>query len=69
MHWIDEVRINLEKNNQVLFSKKSEYLQDLTLLFQAQNHRTMVLWAFDFASETIAELEKNTPGKHGHVNH
>ena len=44
MHWIDEVRINLGKNNQVLFSKKSEYLQDLTLLFQAQNHRTMALW-------------------------
>ena len=61
MHWIDEVRINLEKNNQVLFSKKSEYLQDLTLLFQAQNHRTMALWAFDFASETIAELEKKYP--------
>ena len=61
MHWIDEVRINFGKNNQVLFSKKSEYLQDLTLLFQAQNHRTMALWAFDFASETIAELERKYP--------
>lgn len=58
MNWIDEVHINLKKNNQILFSKKSDYLQDLVLLFQEQNHRTMALWAFDFASETIKKLEK-----------
>lgn len=63
MHWIDEVQSNLRKNNQVLFSKKSEYLQDLLLLFQRQNHRTMALWAFEFASETIDKLEEKYPGE------
>lgn len=61
MNWIDEVQINLKRGNQVLFSKKSLYLQDLRLLFQAQNHRTMALWAFDFAAETIEKLEKKYP--------
>lgn len=35
-----------------------KYLPDLILLFQEQNHRVMVLWAFDFAAETIAKLEE-----------
>lgn len=29
MDWIDEAQLHLKKNNQVLFSKKSDYLQDL----------------------------------------
>ena len=49
MNWIDEVHMKLKRNNQILFAKDSEYLQDLMLLFQEQNHRVMVLWAFDFA--------------------
>lgn len=61
MNWIDEVQTRLKKNNQVLFSKKSDYLQDLNLLFQEQNHRTMALWAFDFAAETIGKLEEKYP--------
>ena len=61
MNWIDEVRAKLKRNNQVLFAKNSEYLQDLILLFQGQNHKVMVLWAFDFAAETIAELAKKYP--------
>lgn len=61
MHWIDEVSIKAKKKNQVLFSKDSEYLQDLTMLFQNQNHRVMVLWAFDLAAESIARLEAKYP--------
>lgn len=59
MNWTDEVFEKLKKKNQVLFSKKSEYMQDLMMLFETQNHRVMALWAFDFASESIAKLEKN----------
>lgn len=58
MNWIDEVHSKLNRHNQVLFTKNSEYLQDLLLLFQEQNHRVMVLWAFDFAAETVAKLEE-----------
>ena len=61
MDWLDEVRIRLKKRNQVLFAKDTEYLQDLAMLFRGQNHKTMVLWALDFAAESVAELEKKYP--------
>lgn len=61
MNWIDEVSLKLKKKNQVLFSKSSEYMQDLITLFETQNHRVMALWAFDFASESIARLEEKYP--------
>ena len=44
MDWLDEVRIKLKKRSQVLFAKDTEFLQDLTMLFREQNHKTMVLW-------------------------
>lgn len=49
MKWIDEVSVKLKKKNQVLFSKNSEYMQDLIMLFETQSHRVMALWALDFA--------------------
>ena len=61
MNWIDEVSLKMKKKNQVLFSKNSEYLQDLIMLFETQNHRVMALWAFEFASESIAKLEEKYP--------
>ena len=61
MNWIDEVSVKLKKNNQILFSKNSEYMQDLIMLFETQSHRVMALWAFDFASESIAKLEEKYP--------
>ena len=61
MEWLDEVRIRLKKRNQVLFVKDMEYLQDLTMLFRDQSHRTMVLWALDLAAESVAKLEEKYP--------
>lgn len=61
MYWIDEVSMRLKRKNQVLFSKDSEYLHDLMLLLQNQNHQVMVLWAFDLAAESIAQLEEKYP--------
>lgn len=61
MNWIDEVRIKMKKKSQILFAKDSEYLEDLMMLFQNQNHRVMALWAFDFAAESIAGLEEKYP--------
>lgn len=61
MNWADEVSIKLKRNNQVLFTKNSEYLQDLTLLFHKQTHRVMTLWVFDFATESIVKLEEKYP--------
>lgn len=61
MNWIDEVSVKLKKKNQILFSKNSEYMQDLIALFELQSHQIIALWAFDFASESIAKLEEKYP--------
>lgn len=61
MNWIDEVRERIKRKNQTLFAKDSEFLQDLIDLIQAQNHRTMVLWAFEFADETVHKLSTRYP--------
>lgn len=63
MNWLDDVRARLKRKNQILFAKDSEYLQDLMLLFQDQNHRVMVLWAFDFADETVRKLGEKYPNE------
>ena len=61
MDWLDEARIKLKKKNQVLFAKDSEFLQDLSLLFRDQSHKTMVLWALDLAAESVARLAEKYP--------
>ena len=33
----------------------------IDIYIQEQNHRTMALWAFDFAAETIGKLEEKYP--------
>jgi hypothetical protein len=45
MNWLNEVQNRINRKNQVLFAKSSEFLADLAALIQEQNHRTMVLWA------------------------
>lgn len=64
MNWIDEAAARLKKKNQILFTKSSEYLQDLIVLFQEQNHRVLVLWAFDFAQQSVNALRKKYPQEH-----
>lgn len=61
MDWTDEVKIRLKRKNSILFSKNSEYLQDLAASFQTLSHRITVLWAFKFASESAAYLEEKYP--------
>lgn len=63
MNWMDDVKSRLKRKNQVLFAKDSEFLQDLILLIQKQNHRTVALWAFEFADETVAILSARYPGE------
>ena len=61
MLWLDEVKIRIKNKNQILFTKDSEYLQDLIILFQKQNRKTMILWAHDLATESIAQLAEKYP--------
>ena len=61
MDWMNEVKIKLQRKNHVLFDKNSSYLRDLTVLFEMQKHRVMVLWALDFAAGSVASLEEKYP--------
>ncbi len=61
MSRIDEVRQKQKRGNRILFSKQSECLQELLLLFQKQNRRVLALWAFDFAEESVAQLKERYP--------
>ena len=61
MNWIDEVSEKLKRKNEVLFAKNSAYIQDLIMLFEKQNHKVMILWAFDFAEQSIIKLEEKYP--------
>lgn len=63
MYWYKEVEEKLKRKNQILFSKDSEFLQDIALLIQNQNHRTVVLWALDLAEESVRILEERYPGE------
>ena len=63
MDWLDEVSAKLKRRNQILFSKDSEFLQDLATLFEEQKHQVMVLWALDLAEESVVRLEEKYPGE------
>lgn len=56
MNWLKDVESRIKRKNQVLFAKNSEFLVDLVQLIQEQHHRTLVLWAFEFADETVQKL-------------
>ncbi len=61
MSWMDEVNLRLNRKNKVLFSKDSPFLCDLNTLIRQQNHRTIVLWALEFAEEIVWELAEKYP--------
>lgn len=61
MDWLSEVQNRIKRKNRILFSKESEFLEDLTALIREQNHRTMVLWAFEFADETVKKMSERYP--------
>ncbi len=63
MNWLNEVQNRIKRKNQILFAKDSEFLADLSALIQDQNHRTMVLWAFEFADETVQMLFERYPNE------
>ena len=57
MDWLKEVQEKLKKKNQILFSQESDFLKDLAVQMDQQNHRTLVLLAFDLAEEAVKTLE------------
>ena len=63
MNWIEDVKKRLKDGNQILFTRDSQYLQDLMLLFEDRDRRILVLWALDLAGESAGKLEEKYPGE------
>lgn len=61
MDWIDEVNAKIKRKNQILFSQESPILQELSELVEAQNRRTVVLWALDLSGDCVKELLEKYP--------
>ncbi len=57
----EDVEEKVKMNNQLFFSHSSESLQELIKLMKAQKHRTIVMWAFDCAKETLKQFEEKYP--------
>lgn len=64
MDWLSEVESKMKRKNQILFTQNSDFLADLTVLIQQQNHRTLVLWAFEFADEMVTFMLEKYPNEH-----
>lgn len=63
MDFLEETREKLNRKNQILFSQKSELLQDLSNLIDVQNHRVLSLWAFELAEEAMSVIEEKYPSE------
>ncbi len=63
MYWQDEVKEKIKRKNLILFSKNSEFLQNLSELIKLQNHRVIFLWALELAEESVASLEYKDPNE------
>ena len=63
MDVILEINEKLKRKNQILFDKKSLFLQDLIFLISEQNHKVLTLWAFDFIEEIVNYLESKYPNE------
>lgn len=63
MYWKDEVKQNIKKKREILFSKSSECLQELQYLIDMQSRTDVVLWALSFAKEAAEELNRNYPSE------
>lgn len=56
-----DVEKKLKKKNKILFSRDSECLQELKMLIEQQEHRTLVVWALDCAKIPLAQFEEKYP--------
>ena len=61
MEWLRTVEDRIRRKNKILFSETDMFLEDLASLIKEQNHRTLVLWAFEFADEIVQKMLKRYP--------
>jgi len=58
---LDDVREKYLRKNQLLFSRDSACLRDIIRLLCLQKHRTIVMWAFECATEPVTFLKREYP--------
>lgn len=63
MDWLDEVRIKAKKRNKILFSLQNPLIEAIQDLVNQHNHRTVALWAFALADETVEKLRQKYPNE------
>lgn len=59
---LENVKIKLLKQNQILFSRESVCLQELLELIRKQKHRTLVMWAFTCVEEPFKIMKEWAKG-------
>jgi len=57
----EDVAVKIKKKNKILFNWDSKCLEALVQLVQKQSRRTLVLWALDCSSVTLALFESKYP--------
>ena len=62
--WLAEVCAKAKRHNQILFSRDSLLLAELSRLIEQTNRRALVLWALELAEETARELAEKYPEDH-----
>lgn len=61
MDWLDEVKGKMKRKNEMLFSRDSVLLQELSELLAKQDRRTVVLWALELSGDCVRELWEKYP--------
>lgn len=61
--WTRDVEAKLKRKNEILFSRKSECLQELLAQIREQKHRTLVLWAFACVEVPLQRLKERCPNE------
>ena len=59
--WLAEVCAKAKRHNQILFSRDSLLLAELSRLIEQTNRRALILWALELAEETARELAGKYP--------
>lgn len=57
----EDVRGRLKKKNKILFTRDSVCLQSFIKLLQEQDHKTIVLWAFEQVKPIVQDLKEKYP--------
>lgn len=59
--WLAEVKAKAKRKNQILFSRDSLLLEELSRYIAQANRRALILWALELAEETAQALAQKYP--------